>query len=532
MRLTRGTLLFIAIAFIGAFVITRGLVTRPTYTDAYYHFNGAVQLADGNGFTDEYLWVYVGNPETLPAPSHLYWMPLISTLASLGMSITDSTDYAVAQLPFTLMFAGAILVGYWLGGKLGGTTRHQWQAGLLTLFSGLFVRWWGAIDTFSPYALIGSLCLVFIGLGINTKSKTRKRLVYWLLAGALAGLAHLTRADGLLFLIVGWLVLIFPWNIVGIELPKFSRRGRWLIVFTLAYFIIMLPWFMRNLDAIGSLLPTSGTQAIWFTEYNDLFSYPADVTSNDLLGNGFDLLIESRWTALTNNLGTFVAVEGLIVLSPLMLLGLWNRRKNPFLLAFGLYALGIHLAMTFVFPFPGYRGGLFHSVSALVPWWAILGLVGLDDLINWIAKHRRSWRPQTAKPVFSSAIVLLAIVLSYQFGLSKINFTPASGTPSLYRELINTLPENARIMINDPAALYYFTGMGGVVTPNASPETIPQIAERYAVTHVLIEFNEQSTGTSYAIPEQLFFDLDNPPSFLTEVSLNVSSARLYAIIIE
>ncbi len=99
--------LFMVVALIGALLITRGLVQAPGFTDAFYHFNAAQKLAAGQGFTDEYLWIYFGAPDSLPSPSHVYWMPLTSIIAALGMSLfSASGDYGAAQLPFAILLAG------------------------------------------------------------------------------------------------------------------------------------------------------------------------------------------------------------------------------------------------------------------------------------------------------------------------------------------------------------------------------------------------------------------------------------------
>ena len=102
-----------------------------------------------------------------------------------------------------------------------------------------------------------------------------------------------------------------------------------------------------------------------------------------------------RWQAegerpLGHNL-VMIGFLGWVIVTPLMLVGWWRRRRDRFLLPFGLYALGLHLAMTFVFPFPGYRGGLLHSAAALIPFWAALGVAGLDDIVEWVARRRRRW---------------------------------------------------------------------------------------------------------------------------------------------
>lgn len=531
----RGSLIFGFLALITAFMLTRGLVARPGFTDAYYHFNAAQRLVSGDGLTDPYLWTYIGAPSTLPAPSHTYWMPLTSLAAAFGMwALNASGNYAAAQWPFALMLAATAGVGFWLGGRIGGTRRHAWIAGLLVLFSGFYARFWGATDTFAPYALAGSLSLVFIGRGVQARESGAERWALirpWLLAGLCAGLGHLARADGLLLLLVGIVALLWP---VILRRNKSSTGAARTVLISaaamiIAYLIVMTPWFVRNLDAVGSPLPVGGAQGMWYREYNELFNYPPGASARTLFADGIGTFVESRWLAFTNNLGTFIAVEGLVVMAPLMLIGLWNRRKDGFLRGFWLYALGLHLAMTFIFPFPGYRGGLFHSSAALVPWWAALGIAGLDDTVDWMAKRRRHWRVRTAKSVFSGGLVVLAALLTLNFAqVGRVS----DEVPGLYVELATILPSDARVMINDPAQLYYFTGLWGVVLPNAAPETMIDIAQAYGITHLLIEYQERDGERAYAMPRPLIFDVENPPDFLLPIQIGRSGVRLYAIAVE
>ncbi len=521
---------FVLVALVGAFVMTRGLVAAPGFTDAFYHLNAANRIVTGHGMTDPYLWTYIGAPDTLPAPSHLYWMPLTSLIAAFGMGLLNQPgSYPAAQWPFTLMFAATIYLGFWLGGKLGGTRRHAWVAGLLTLFSGFYVRFWGSIDTFAPYALVGSLGILFIGFGARrTPQSLRQTWLYFALAGVFAGLAHLTRADGILLLIVGW-VAIF-WLLIFRTRTEPLQAGRFLIgglIMTAAYLLTMLAWFIRNLNAIGTPLPLGGTQSIWFTEYNDLFNYPPISSAALLFANGFGTFLSSRWEAFVNNLGTFVAVEGLVIMTPLMLVGLWRRRHDDFLRGFWLYALGLHLAMTLVFPFPGYRGGLLHSAAALVPWWSALGIVGLDDCVDWITRYRRRWNARTAKQIFSVGLVALAVFLSVFIALA--NRVTVHDTPALYRELSQKLPPDARVMINDPAQLYYYTGFGGVVLPNDPPDVVLDIARKYQVSYLVLEDITPDGHASEASPAQLWPILDAPPAFLTPIPFDSPDVRVYEI---
>jgi 4-amino-4-deoxy-L-arabinose transferase-like glycosyltransferase len=511
--------LFGALSAVFALFITRFLVEQPGFTDAFYHFNAAKQLITGHGLTDEYLWVYIGMPERLPAPSHLYWMPFTSISAALGMALFG-VSYAGAQIPFAFMYAGAACVAFWWGWRLGGSHRHAWMAGLLTLLSGFFLRYWGATDTFAPYALVGSLCLTFMGLGADSQ----RPWLYYALCGVMAALAHLTRADGVLLLLVAWVVIL--WSSPH-ALRKVILYGG---IVTLAYLVVMLPWFVRNYAAIGSPLPVGGAQGIWYTEYNDLFNYPPDANPQTLFANGAGTFISSRWDGLTNTNGgalfTLIAVEGMIVVTPFMLLGLWKRRTQPFLRGFWLYALGLHLAMSVVFPFPGMRGGLFHSAAALLPGWMALGVAGLDDALEWAARRRR-WNASTAKIIFSAALVFFVAFLSLTLALPR---RVQVATPALYTALAEQLPPDARVMINDPAALFYFTGLGGVVLPNEPPEAILEIAARYDVDYLLLEASRNADGdVSLAASEKLASLLDAPPDFLTAIPLNVQGVLLYAI---
>jgi len=83
----RHYLILFVIGLLVPFAVSR-LQTLPGYMDADYYFAGGIQLANGNGFTEPYLWNYLDDPAGLPPPSHTYWMPLASIVSALGMWIT------------------------------------------------------------------------------------------------------------------------------------------------------------------------------------------------------------------------------------------------------------------------------------------------------------------------------------------------------------------------------------------------------------------------------------------------------------
>lgn len=506
-QFTRATWLYLIFSFLGAFGVVYFYNAVPSFTDAYYHMNGAVSIASGEGFVDNYLWTYIGAPDSLPAPSHLYWMPGTSIVASIGMFIFG-TSYFSAQIGLALCLWGAMFLAYWLSMYYADSSRIAWMAGLLTLFSGFFTDMWGQTDTFAPYAFFGATALIFMALGIKSE---KNNLRYWILAGTFSAFGHLIRSDGLILLLVGWSVLIWFFN-----RERYRQRLIWIIPFTLAYLLVMSPWFARNLNEIGRVLPAGGTQNAYFTTYDDLFNYPPDASLDNLLANGGEALIKTRSRAFFSRNAIPIqalAYQGAIVFFPFILIGIWNRRRDPFIRPFWIFALGIHLAFALVFPEAGIRGGFWHATAALVPIWAVIGLLGLDDFITWASSFRRTWNPKLAQPILSTGMLLIVIALTVQ--ISSRSLIDDSQTVLLLQDIIES---DSRVMLNDPSQLYYYTGISGVTIPNETPDIALEIANVYDIDYLLLEDNH--------ITVPLLFD--ETPDFLIPIEFEIDGARLYA----
>jgi 4-amino-4-deoxy-L-arabinose transferase-like glycosyltransferase len=464
----------VALALLWATILAL-LLEQPGYTDAYYYFNAARRLAEGHGLSDPYLWTYYNAPEALPGPSHTYWMPLVSLVAAVSMAAGGAT-FRAAQVPSVLCYAGLIFIAFRLGERLGAGRRAAWMAALLVMFSGFYVPFWVTTGTFALYGVVGALALLALG-----RATEGRQLRWYAVSGALGGLAHLTRADGVLLVLV--LVVLAFWRS---GLAGWRNGLRATGAGLLGYGLVMAPWFARNLEALGVPLPLGGADTIWMRSYDELVRYPPGASAREFLAWGLGPILHSRLSAFVNNLGTFVAVETWVVLGPFALLGWWKRRSLALMRGFALYAAALHFVMTFLFAFPGYRGGLFHSSAALLPFWAALGVVGLDEGIAWAARRRR-WRPGEARAVFSGAAMILALALT----LNALGARLAGWNDNalFYRQIAADLPPGAVVMGNDPAALYYHTGLAGVVVPDSDPGVVPEIAARFGVTHLVLDVN-------------------------------------------
>src|SRR5450755_1244026 len=132
--LYRRDVLIVGVLALVVGILMAAALRHPGYTDAYYYFNAAQRLVQGKGLTDAAVWTYLGIPPTvsgLPIPSHLYWMPLASLVAALGMILGGST-FDGAQIVFVALYAGLAVVGFTVGALVGQSRRVAWLAALLT----------------------------------------------------------------------------------------------------------------------------------------------------------------------------------------------------------------------------------------------------------------------------------------------------------------------------------------------------------------------------------------------------------------
>jgi hypothetical protein len=457
-------------------------VRVPGYMDADYYDATARQLAEGAGFREPFLWNYLDDPQGLPHPSHLYWMPLTSVVASAGM-VLFGAGFRAAQVPFLLLTALIPSLTAALCLRLSSEPRHAWLAGWLAAFSGFLFPFFATTDTFVVYAVLGALALWVMAEGCARPSAGR-----WLAAGALVGLCHLTRADGLLMWIPAFLAI--------------GRSGRrpWsgLLWAALGYLVVMTPWLARNFAVSGSLLSPGGGRTLWLLNYDELFSYPASVLTPERWWRaGVGAILSARLDALWANLRSLILVNGLVFLGPLMAAGGWHLRHHPLVRLSTVYLLSLLAAMTVVFPFAGSHGGFFHSSTALMPVLWVLAPSGLETLVTWGGRNR-GWDPSQAFRVFSVAGVAIAAALTggllWNRVIGDIPAEPVWEASQIdYAEVGQRLLEvdasPGVVAVNNPPGFYLSTGLQAVVIPDGSPEALRRVVERYEVGWVILDSN-------------------------------------------
>jgi 4-amino-4-deoxy-L-arabinose transferase-like glycosyltransferase len=487
-RQTRRDLLLLLGLSLAVRLAVAARISRPGYMDPAYYAAGAVNLAQGGGLTEPYLWNYLDNPTGLPHPGFLYWMPLPSLLAAPFAALFPDSFFAL-QIPFVFLSALLPLVGYGVAWQVMGSRRSAWAASLITLFSGFFFPFWTLPETFAPFALFGSLALWLVG-GRAQDAGHREWLVSWLV-GLLVGLAHLTRADGILLLPVVVLVpLLFSRLRMARHVFRFTLRHGLFVIW--GYLLVMTPWFIRNLSVAGAPLSPSSSKVLWLTEYDDLYCYECDLSLQSYLAWGWDNILSNKLSAMYVNLQRFLAENCLVFLLPFAFISFYRlRRRLSFALSF-IYLLLVYFAHSLAFSFPGPRGGFFHASSPMLPFIFAAAVEGLKATVGWVGRRRR-WNVPQATTVFTVAAVAAAISLSVYVTAGKL--AAWQGVDRAYVEIgqwldIRQVRPDALVVVGNPPGFWYHTRRPAIAMPSASLDTLLEVCDRYGATYVVLGPND------------------------------------------
>jgi hypothetical protein len=514
---------------------------------------------------EQLLWNYLDNPAGLPHASNLYWMPLTSALVAPGL-VLFGDSFRAAQVPLVLLsplvpitayFTARLLLGGigfgktgngWVGGReaavqLGtltgsgrldlctagpeqagpGLLRQQWlSVALLTIFSGVYFVYWTLPDSFSSFAIPGALSLLCMGLGMERGPR------WFLAAGACAALAHLSRPDGILLLaVVLAAVLGRLWQRRTDEGGELGgggarRAALWGLAVVVIYLLVLAPWLVRNVAVSGSISP-GATEALFQREYNDLFRYGRTLTPAYYLDWGWQNILGSKVQAAGENLLVFVE-PFLFYMLPFGLLGFWHWRRRPAAWPFLVYCALLYAAMTLLFTFAGPRGSYLHSLAALLPFYAVAVVKGIELAIHWIAGRLRHWVEPTAQRNFLAIAVTVAAVMSVVLAVRAADGWRERSV--IYSAAAGWFAANgagsATVMVIDPPGWYYLSGQRAIMTPNEPLSTMLDVCRRYGARYLLLE------GAHPLALHQLYLGTESNPSLVLRAT--VSGIQVYEII--
>jgi len=516
-----------AILFALGFVVPYAVAqyqTLPGYMDADYYFGGGIQLATGKGFTEPYIWNYLSDPQRLPTPSHTYWMPLASIVSAIGMWLTSQISYSVGRFPFILLSACVPILTATLAFEITRRKLFAMVAGLLSIFSLFYAPFMPVPDNYAIFMLLGGAFLLLA---------PRKQKWVPLILGGLAGLMTLARSDGLLWL--GLAGLTVMWKSTIKEDGEKNSFKEWLVLIIpggitvlIGYLIIMGPWHYRTWSLFESFLTPGGGKLLWLQDYRETFIYPADkLTMDSFMQGGLSMAFQNRIAAIKSNLNTAVFAQGEFFLLPLILIGIWQLRNDlrvkiavtGWLIAF--------VVLSVVFPFAGARGSFHHTGAAMQPlWWAAVP-IGFDSILSW-AQRRNQFTDKNAPYVFHGIVVVLAIVFTGYLVNARVVATGWATDDVIYASVEKKLQEAGIspmdvVIVPNPPGYFIRTGRSAVRLPLGDETIVLDVAQKYHAMVLIIEHSD-----SLGALQDLY---DNPQSNLNFKYLGeVEGAHLYRIV--
>jgi hypothetical protein len=515
-----------ALLFIIGLIIPFGISrfqSLPGYMDADYYFAGGVQLAEGKGFTEPYIWNYLDNPQSLPHPSHTYWMPLASIVSAIGMWITGQSTYPAGRASFILLSAIIPLLTTALGYIVSRKTLLAMVSGLLSIFSLYYASFMPVPDNYALYMLFGGVFLLLA---------PRREKWIPIALGACAGFLTLARSDGLLWL--GLAGLTVMWKSSTKEDGAKSTLVEWLkliipagLLALAGYFLVMGGWHVRNENLFGSFMTPGGGRLLWLQNYNQTFIYPPGLlTREGFIAAGWNAALQDRLMALSANLGNTFAAQGEIFLFPFILIGLWQLRRDLRTRIAVTGWLLLFVVMTVIFPFAGSRGSFFHAGAAIQPFWWVAAPMGLDAVIQWM-RQRGKLTDANAPLFFQVILVLLAIFMTaYLVNIRVIAKGWAKDDyiyPAVEQKLIdNGIGPQDVVIVRNPPGYFLASGRKSISLPFGDESTILAVAKKFGARYLILE-----NGGTFAAIQDLYKNPNSNPSFM--YLGEVDSARLYRI---
>jgi hypothetical protein len=497
--------------------------TLPGYMDADYYFVGGMQLAEGKGFTEPYIWNYLDDPQGLPHPSHTYWMPLASIVSAIGMWIMGQPTYWAGRASFILLSALIPLLTASLAYSVSRQTRLAMVSGFLSIFSLYYAPFMPVPDNYGLYMLFGGMFLLLA---------PRREPWIPVALGALAGLLTLARSDGLLWLGLAGLTLLWKYTSAEergkVTFREWTRRiipaG---LLALLGYFLIMGAWHIRNVNLFGSFMTPGGGRVLWLENYNQTFIYPPENLSRaGFIAAGWGAALQDRLMALAANLGNAVAAQGEIFLLPFILIGIWQLRHD---LRTKIAVTGwiiLFVVMTAIFPFAGSRGSFFHAGAAFQPFWWVAAPIGLNIVIQW-ARQRGKLTDENAPLFFQVVLVLIAALMTVYLvnfrviadGWAKDDFI----YPAVEQKLLaNGIRPQDVVIVRNPPGYFLASGRSSVSLPFGDASTILTVAKKFNATYLILE-----KGGTFESIQNLYDHPEGNPSFF--YLGEVDEARLYRI---
>ncbi|HEV2887883.1 MAG TPA: hypothetical protein VGX49_13295 [Jatrophihabitans sp.] len=459
----------------------------PGHADPAFTYGVAQSIAAGKGPNIDYVWHFLVPGTPLHHYAFDYWLPLPSRLMSRvlhgGGGLPAALELNVALI--VMMCAGS----YALARALSDVPWVPAVSAAAALVQ-------PAVSAYAMQAesavYLGAFALPAMAAAVYA----RRWSWLWPVAGAFAGLAAMSRSEGLLLCVV-----------LGIAALAWREHGRTYLrvgLLLAGYLATSASYLLSNLSHFGSPLPPAATAFPFISSYEDLFAPHVQRTPAALLGGGPIRFFGLRVRLVDGQLAAaFTAMSPIVSVLVLTLIGVavWGRyARRPVPLASTqrigarpaamtmlrsnwLVSVGF-LLVVFVFdalivPAVAEGGAIVKVMITGVPILLVLAVVQLGRL--------------RLHPVLTA---LCCLVLA-GYPLTSVAFNSratirhnndigraAAGLATPLRTEAGCLGRPVVLMTRQPWEINQATGVATVALPTGSLAEILEVARQYGVTDI------------------------------------------------
>ena len=479
MNATHRKLLAIALAGLLLRLLLLAFVNNPGLHDPLHYFNLGRRLADGHGFTIDYIWHYSSLPDSVThAIDH--WMPMAGVAAALGMALAGQ---GIAPALGFFLLSGVVLplLTFAAAKAMRLSARASLLSAAFTAFLPDLV--WNSLRT--DTTILNSLFIVAAVL-LLAHGIARGKGRLFLLSGAVAGLAYLTRTDSLLFLPLAALCCIF----FSIRSPGIAtKRDSLMAVILLAagFLLLTAPWLLRNLGEFGAIGSPETGRMFFMVEHDDHYAYKTPVTLESMLQRKTiaDLMTKRVFELLAAAKQIVVSLGfPLVVLVPLGAVSLLRERRAstaPFIMPPLLWAAGMLLFYPLLLPIKSQAGSFEKAFLAITPLLMPFGALAIERF----CRH-----PLLRRLVIAGTLLLLVYNAYANVRHETAIADRFYASVAVLVEALESMPDQTgddhiRLMTQDPFILSYF-GYQSIMIPDASREDTLELARRYDIDYLLM----------------------------------------------
>jgi len=416
-------------------------------------------------------------------------MPLAAVLAAAPMAIFGES-VRVALLPFILIGSLLPMLSYWGARQLDLSENAALFSAAALAALPEFALYSVRTDTVIPCALFECLSILLLIRGLR-----RGGWGLFVASGIMAGLAYLTRNDGILLipmLIVTLIVYAIARRRWQSEVPSFADfQARFAILMPIAALIVVTPWLIRNLNAYGMLGSPETSSMFFFTSHSDHYAFGRHFTLQTMLAAQTPVqLISERLFELAA--AVKVMIESFDVFLPiavigglLLLLANWrneaDRRRLLTIAPVLILLLGLLVAYPILIPYKAQAGSFKKGFMSILPLLLPLGALALDRAIT---DSRIRLGAMALVVALAGANALDAVRLDAQAAdsyLASIETVAAQA-----KALPDTNGDGKIILMTQDPYILRFVGIQSIMFPSEDRDLVIQIAQRYGVDYLLM----------------------------------------------